>query len=480
MALNPRRPAFRMPWTADGPSDEEQDAPEAGSTVEAGDATSDSAAAPEAAPATQAAPSSQAAPAAEPASPAEAAASEAPAEEASASTMAGLAEAATAAAGNAESGEFLRSLVDAMRGVAESSRDASITELRQSVEARISAVQASGAESADELRRRAELDISGIGDWERSEADRIREEAERKRGQRREALERELAESQAATEGQVDATRKRLADHEAKLAAFFEELAGITDPAAFVVAAKRMPQAPELTDEPTVPATRAGADSASDAVSPSGGTDPRLAALGVTPASGADVPAGPQAEAGGTDAPDDATGDGHDEALARRLAQLDARLAGTDAATGTSEAAVTNGTAAQDDDGTAAADTPSPHDSTSGEQASPEQAAEQTAEQPAAVQPAATAAVAASDASTAIVVKGLGSFGAITSFKQALERVDGVRGVTLSLGPTGEFVYRASHATDFDLESAIRGIEGEAASIERHDGSYQVTVSRGR
>ena len=36
-----------------------------------------------------------------------------------------------------------------------------------------------------------------------------------------------------------------------------------------------------------------------------------------------------------------------------------------------------------------------------------------------------------------MIVKGLGSFGAITSFKQSLERVEGVRGVTLSLGPTG-------------------------------------------
>jgi hypothetical protein len=84
------------------------------------------------------------------------------------------------------------------------------------------------------------------------------------------------------------------------------------------------------------------------------------------------------------------------------------------------------------------------------------------------------------EGSTAIVVKGLGSFGAITSFKQALERVEGIRGVTLSLGPTGEFVYRASHAAEFDLVGAIRTIEGPSATIDEADGSLQVTVNRGR
>jgi hypothetical protein len=77
-------------------------------------------------------------------------------------------------------------------------------------------------------------------------------------------------------------------------------------------------------------------------------------------------------------------------------------------------------------------------------------------------------------------VKGLGSFGAITSFKQSLERVEGVRGVTLSLGPTGEFVYRASHAGEFDLKAAITSIEGPTATIEETDGTLVVTLSRGR
>ena len=79
-----------------------------------------------------------------------------------------------------------------------------------------------------------------------------------------------------------------------------------------------------------------------------------------------------------------------------------------------------------------------------------------------------------------MIVKGLGSFGAITSFKQALERVEGVRGVTLSLGPTGEFVYRASHAADFDMVAAVQSVEGPSATVEDTDGTLVVTLSRAR
>ncbi len=98
-------------------------------------------------------------------------------------------------------------------------------------------------------------------------------------------------------------------------------------------------------------------------------------------------------------------------------------------------------------------------------------------------QPVAAAAPApanGSETSTAVIVKGLGSFGAITSFKQALERVEGVRGVTLSLGPTGEFVYRASHAADFDMVGAVQSVEGPSATVEDTDGTLVVTLSRAR
>ena len=82
----------------------------------------------------------------------------------------------------------------------------------------------------------------------------------------------------------------------------------------------------------------------------------------------------------------------------------------------------------------------------------------------------------AEDVATAVMVKGLGSFGAITSFKQRLERLEPVRAVTLSLGPTGEFVYRATHPRDLDLGAAITTLEPGATVDKQADGSLRVTV----
>lgn len=91
------------------------------------------------------------------------------------------------------------------------------------------------------------------------------------------------------------------------------------------------------------------------------------------------------------------------------------------------------------------------------------------------------AASSAEPTSTEILVKGLGSFGAITGFRQALAGVDGVEGVSLSLGPTGEFVFRAIHPTGFDVSAAIARLEGDAAKIETNaDGALWVTLDRAR
>ncbi|MDQ3689881.1 MAG: hypothetical protein M3406_07605 [Chloroflexota bacterium] len=94
----------------------------------------------------------------------------------------------------------------------------------------------------------------------------------------------------------------------------------------------------------------------------------------------------------------------------------------------------------------------------------------------------ATDAVASTEpASTEILVKGLGSFGAITGFRQALANVDGIAGVSLSLGPTGEFVFRAIHPAGFDVAAAIAKLEGDAAAIERTaDDALRVTLDRAR
>lgn len=408
MAVNPRRPGFRLPWSAEGetPSTASERAPEeASAEVPAANGTGDAA---------KAAGSNGSSPEltdAASASPEPASADVAP----------------SAPAPESEANPFLQNLVDAMRGVAETSRESSLSELRDRVEQRVAGLRQAAAEAAEELRRRAELDLEGIGDWERDELERIRGEAERKRDERRAQLEKQLADHQAAADRNVTATQQRLADHERELDAFFAQLGEIEDPAAFVAAAKRMPRAPEL-EAPSVAAPPPDTST----TSPWGpAVDPRLAAMGIArrePAA-AEAPADDDAE---TAEPAEAADPPKDSQLAERLAELDARI----------------GTGEDDADGQAATASP--------------------------------AHASATDTSTPIVVKGLNSFGAITSFKQALERVDGIRGVTLSLGPTGEFVYRASHAPEFDLSGAIRSVEGESADVEMSEGMLKVTVGRPR
>jgi hypothetical protein len=341
---------------------------------------------------------------------------------------------AIAASPDGESSEFLVSLVGAMRGVAESSRDASLAELRTAVDAHIDRLNTTSAEKDIELRHAADLDLQAVGDWEHDEIERIKSEAETRRDARRTRLEQQLAEHRAASEREVEASRTRLADHERELAAFFAQLAVISDPAAFVAAAKRMPRAPELnsaappaeaaTPEPTAPDEEAAGPN----------DDPRLAAMGVTAASDAAVATvsstteaedTPPAESAASPEAGEASADNR---LAARLAQLDQRIAG----------------------GTQPVAAAAPGPANGGE------------------------------TSTAVIVKGLGSFGAITSFKQALERVEGVRGVTLSLGPTGEFVYRASHSAHFDMAAAVQSVEGPSATVEDTDGTLVVTLGRAR
>jgi hypothetical protein len=94
---------------------------------------------------------------------------------------------------------------------------------------------------------------------------------------------------------------------------------------------------------------------------------------------------------------------------------------------------------------------------------------------------AAAAAPTGEPVTTEVIVKGLGSFGAITGFRQALAAVDGIDGVALSLGQTGEFVFRATHAAGFDLRSAITTLEGDGAKVEdRPEGGLRVTLDRAR
>jgi hypothetical protein len=79
------------------------------------------------------------------------------------------------------------------------------------------------------------------------------------------------------------------------------------------------------------------------------------------------------------------------------------------------------------------------------------------------------------EATTQVLVSGLTSFGAITSFKQSLERAEGIHKVSLGLGTSGEFIFTAMHSPGFDLAAAIRSFE-ESAQFVQGNGQLRVTV----
>jgi hypothetical protein len=393
-----------------------------------------------------------------------------------------------------ESRALLESLVAAMREVAERERESSLSELRASVEEMVESQRTRSAEAGEELRRRADADIEGIHDWVRSENARIATEGERKVEARQAQLTQQLADHEQRSQHDVDQMQSRVADYERQLAAFFAQLNEIDDPAAFGAAAKRMPRPPALAPKPAQPApaaiseTVAGPADAAEAV-PTAEPSAEVADVAQAPeasASGAaeaefaapPQPAPPQPALPEPALPEPALPEpallepapDAEDTMEHRLAALGIDRNGShDAVDAVSETEAVETTG---EGGPAESFADRLHElEVPGPEAHASEPATATVVNP----------EAGGEVATAIVVQGLGSFGAITSFKQALERVDGVHGISLSLGPTGEFVYRATHNAGFDLVAAIEQIESGAAQIERQaDGSLRVAVRRAR
>ena len=425
MTANQRRPGFRLPWAPDSDETTSRE----GESATAADASSP-AAATDGSVETAATADATSAPTepAEAATEAEAVTPEATADAAPEATLDDPAAAETAAAkvptpsAAPEADEFMRDLVAAMRRVADEARENGMADLRARADEQVRKLEADAEKRREELRSRAEADVAGVGEWAQAEAERIKAEAEQRVVARRAQLDQQLAGDQARTEADTKALRDRVAEYERELEAYHAQLAEIGDPAAFAAAAKRMPQPPTLSGlaaSTKAPAVASSAPATATAVA----ADPTVAA----DANGdAQAPVEPATGASnGVTAPTPTIHPAEEEVLAARLAELDAKVADKEA-------------------------TPAP-------------------------------ASTAETATTEVVVKGLGSFGAITGFRQSLAGVDGIEGVALSLGQTGEFVFRATHAAGFDLRSAIATLEGEGAKIEdRPEGGLRVTLDRAR
>ena len=337
---------------------------------------------------------------------------------------------------------FLQSLVDAMRKIADQSRDDALAKLRASVAERSAAIRADTEKRAAELHELADADLAGVADWEKGEIQRIRDEAAGKVSARNATLDAQLAANVAAGEGAMTAVEARVDAFEAEMTSFFAQLNDIHDPAALASALKRIPQPPSLTDAVAAPAGDTAPSPAAAVAAEPGAAAPDVSGEPAMPEPAAE----PTTEPAASDAPPPVMhGQG---ALAAEAAA-----------------------AAKAADATSAVATAEP-------EAVP--AAEPVAEAAAVEEPEPVAAEAqvpesVEEATTQVLVTGLTSFGAITSFKQSLEHVKGIVRVSLGLGTSGEFIFTAVHHAGFDLAAAIRSFE-ESAQFVASDGQLRVTV----
>jgi hypothetical protein len=375
--------------------------------------------------------------------------------------------------------DFLRSLVEAMRRVVEATRDRTLAEMREAVETEAGQLDMVRAARETALREHAEAEITGVGSWERAEIERIRAEALRKVQARGGQLDQELAELAAANTAEHAALAARADAYEREVSDFIAGLEGIQDPATFAAAARQMPspwtpKSPNATAAPRVAPPVAAPES-----KPAEPTSTEAKPAEPTPAPAAAATVG-AAAAAPTEAPAAAP-----VAAAKEAAPAEAAFGPMDAKpeapkaeapmaeAPTAEAPVPAMPEPMTAKPVAGPTVAAPSGETNGVTAPTDAAAADVVPaEPVAPEPV-------PDQATAIQVHGLGSFGAITSFKQSLEKVDGIRSVTLGLGPSGEFIYTATHAPTFDLGSAIRAIEGDGVEIERDNGTLKVKVGKG-
>jgi hypothetical protein len=278
-------------------------------------------------------------------------------------------------------------------------------------------MRASATARSDELRTRAEQDVAGIGEWSRAEIVRIEAETQRKVEQRRAQLAEQLDEHDRRSATEIAALEAQVEQYEGELALFFAQLGEITDPDTFISAARRMPRLPSADVGSTT-----GAEAAQSMEEMAAEHSERLRDLGI-----------------------DRNGE-------------------TGPAEG--ESAPTNGTQPEVE-AAAPADDPAPV----APAAAPDDPAP-VAEAPSALGDATL------DTTTTIAAVGLGSFGAVTTFKTALEKADGVTAVRLSLGSGGEFMYSVTHRPDVDVVEVATAAQ-PGATIQRGEGGV-VHLSAGK
>ena len=336
--------------------------------------------------------------------------------------------------------QFLDSLTAAMRRVADDARETSLADARAAVAAKIAAMRTAAGGRAEELRTRAEQDTTGIGDWSRAEIMRIEAETQRKIEQRRSQLAEQLDEHDRRSATEIAALESQVEQYESELALFFSQLGEIRDPDTFIAAARRMPRLPESDGEP---ASDAGSEAYEEPMESDHGE--QLRSLGIDSDDGADMSDGESMPTNGVE-PDES------EPMATVAASSE------------------NPAPADVAEAPASAPAPAPV----------EAAAPMQASAPPATPPELPLEPVTTDTNTMVAAVGLGSFGAVTSFKSALEKTDGVTNVRLSLGTGGEFMYSVTHRAEVDLAALVSAAHPGASVQRGEDGILHLSAGKRR
>ena len=338
-------------------------------------------------------------------------------------------------------------LVKAMREAAVASRAETTTRLQAEATARVEAIRARATTETADLKKRADDDVAEIRDWSKAELARIRQQTEDRIEARKGELTSEVERHASTVERLVDQVQTTVAEFEADMDRFFEQLLAENDPAKLAGLAERAPEPPDLTDE--APSAMAFTDAAVAAPEPV--VDHTW-----------DVPSVPAPEAVAEESAADAGGEAvaETEAVSEPEAapepEAPAVLQADDAAE--AEAAASEGL-----DPHAIAAWPT-------------------------VAPAAQKADAVADAgndgngpdSTRLFVHGLSSVAQISSFKGGLAAVHGVRSVSVSSGERGVFIFSVSHDPGVDLDSGVAGLSAFTARVtDATDDGFTVSVGEG-
>jgi hypothetical protein len=383
-----------------------------------------------------------------------------------------------AAQSDGRASRFRADLTAAMRTAAQVASAQAIEQLQDEAKGVGEQIHAGSSGEAAALRKQAEYDLAEVRDWSKAEIARIREETEARLAERKAGLDAELEAHAAAIETRIEQVQGAVATFERDMAAFLDRLMAETDPTRFATMFEMLPEAPSLAS--VLPELGLDAD---------GDEQDNRAALAAGRIDEPDAePAGSTDDAAGGYG--DGLGDG-DVDRSSIMAALEAAAEAVVAAEAAAESA-NQAEAAADVAETAAEllsgkighededeDEPTDSDTALAARldAGGRDAGTSFTDRLAALL-AGRGDIALNEAGTThVVVTGLVSVASIASFKRHLGRVSGVRTVTVSSGPEGEFVFSVAHGADVTFRDVVPSLPGFGARITgTGDGYIQVTA----